>query len=94
MPPGKVHEPAFLWFGLPGRLLKIVRSLGPVLETSARSTPNLREVLLGAFPVTRLAGRLSEISNRNKVARFEMAERSLRWLCTKELFDAMDVLYP
>ena len=27
MPPGKVHELAFLWFGLPGRLLITIGAL-------------------------------------------------------------------
>ena len=38
---------------------QLLRSLGPLLETSARMPPNFREVPPGASPVTRLAGRFS-----------------------------------
>ena len=40
---------------------QLLRSLGPLPETSARTPPNFREVPPGAFPVTSLAGRLSEL---------------------------------
>ena len=39
---------------------QLLRSLGPLPETSARTPPNFREVPPGAFPGTRLAGRLSD----------------------------------
>ena len=38
---------------------QLLRSLGPLPETSARTPPKLREVPPGAFPGARLAGRLS-----------------------------------
>ena len=41
---------------------QLLRSLGPLPETSARTPPKLREVPPGAFPGARLAGRLSYLN--------------------------------
>ena len=38
---------------------QLLRSLGPLPETSARTPPNFREVPPWAFPVGRLVGRFS-----------------------------------
>ena len=42
---------------------QLLRSLGPLPETSARTPLNFPEVPPGAFPVTMLAGRLSDFRN-------------------------------
>ena len=52
MPPGKVHELAFLWFGLPGPLLRRAQSSGATRRTpTSRHRRAINRNSMGECPV-------------------------------------------